>query len=74
MHLLRRMHSAQSGTPLRVNGFCHQSVGEVGLSRSNLVQSFPQVGTEVAQVFDASDDALLFGEGRNREGATFQLR
>ena len=67
------MHLAQSDSPLRLSSFCHQSLGEVGLCRSNLVQALVQVGAEVAQVFDAGDDAVLFGEGWNRDRQTLHI-
>ena len=51
----------------------HQRIGELGLGVAGLMQALAQVGAEAAQLFDAGDDAVLFGEGRNREGAAFQL-
>jgi len=39
-----------------------ERVGELGLGSTGLLQALAQVGAEVAQLFDAGDDAVLFGE------------
>ena len=45
----------------------HQRVGEAGLGGAGLLQVFAQIGAEATQLFDAGDDAVLFGEGWDRQ-------
>jgi hypothetical protein len=52
----------------------HQRVGEAGLGGAGLLQALAQVGAEVTQLFDAGDDAALFGEWWKGKRTILQLR
>jgi hypothetical protein len=54
-------------------GLFHQRFGQAGLGDAGFAEAGAQVGAEAAELFNAGDDAGLFGEGRNWKWLRFEV-
>ena len=52
-----------------IRDLLHQRFGQLALRVTGVFEAFAELSAEEAEFFDAGDDAVLLGEGRQWKGA-----